>query len=86
MLLHRPEDVLEYEGPLQVEMRGHLPDIAHASMDLDAFARVLEGRLAGHQLRDGHRHVKAILRKLDIHSRVEAAVIAVEENLCGRRN
>jgi two-component system nitrate/nitrite response regulator NarL len=27
-------------------------------------------------------HVKAILRKLDVHSRVEAAVLAVEENLC----
>lgn len=27
-------------------------------------------------------HVKAILRKLGVHSRVEAAVIAVEENLC----
>jgi two-component system nitrate/nitrite response regulator NarL len=30
-------------------------------------------------------HVKAILRKLDVHSRVEAAVIAVEEGLCDRR-
>jgi len=29
-------------------------------------------------------HVKAILRKLDVHSRVEAAVIAVEQNLCPR--
>ena len=29
-------------------------------------------------------HVKAILRKLDVHSRVEAAVIAVEENICAR--
>ncbi len=29
-------------------------------------------------------HVKAILRKLDVHSRVEAAVIAVEQNLCRR--
>lgn len=29
-------------------------------------------------------HVKAILRKLDVHSRVEAAVIAVEQNLCVR--
>jgi two-component system nitrate/nitrite response regulator NarL len=29
-------------------------------------------------------HVKAILRKLDVHSRVEAAVIAVEENICGK--
>ncbi len=29
-------------------------------------------------------HVKAILRKLEVHSRVEAAVIAVERNLCGR--
>lgn len=29
-------------------------------------------------------HVKAILRKLDVHSRVEAAVIAVEQNICGR--
>ncbi len=29
-------------------------------------------------------HVKAILRKLDVHSRVEAAVIAVEQNLCQR--
>jgi two-component system nitrate/nitrite response regulator NarL len=29
-------------------------------------------------------HVKAILRKLDVHSRVEAAVIAVEQNLCER--
>jgi two-component system nitrate/nitrite response regulator NarL len=30
-------------------------------------------------------HVKAILRKLAVHSRVEAAVIAVEKNLCARR-
>ncbi|HSO83837.1 response regulator transcription factor [Thiocapsa sp.] len=30
-------------------------------------------------------HVKAILRKLDVHSRVEAAVIAVERGLCERR-
>lgn len=29
-------------------------------------------------------HVKAILRKLNIHSRVEAAVIAVERGLCSR--
>lgn len=29
-------------------------------------------------------HVKAILRKLDVHSRVEAAVIAVEQNLCAK--
>jgi two-component system nitrate/nitrite response regulator NarL len=27
-------------------------------------------------------HVKAVLRKLNIHSRVEAAVMAVEQNLC----
>ncbi|MCK9530598.1 MAG: response regulator [Gammaproteobacteria bacterium] len=27
-------------------------------------------------------HVKAVLRKLDVHSRVEAAVMAVEKNLC----
>ena len=27
-------------------------------------------------------HVKAILRKLDVHSRVEAAVIAVQQKLC----
>ncbi|MBT5230476.1 MAG: response regulator [Methylococcales bacterium] len=27
-------------------------------------------------------HVKAILRKLDVHSRVEAAVIAVQNSLC----
>ncbi|QIK38129.1 response regulator transcription factor [Caldichromatium japonicum] len=31
-------------------------------------------------------HVKAILRKLEVHSRVEAAVIAVERGLCERRN
>ena len=31
-------------------------------------------------------HVKAILRKLEVHSRVEAAVIAVEQNLCGKRS
>lgn len=29
-------------------------------------------------------HVKAVLRKLDVHSRVEAAVMAVEHNLCAR--
>ncbi|RKZ35529.1 MAG: two-component system response regulator NarL, partial [Gammaproteobacteria bacterium] len=27
-------------------------------------------------------HVKAILRKLGVHSRVEAAVMAVEEGIC----
>jgi len=27
-------------------------------------------------------HVKAILRKLDVHSRVEAAIMAVEQNFC----
>ena len=31
-------------------------------------------------------HVKAILRKLEVHSRVEAAVIAVEQALCAREN
>jgi len=31
-------------------------------------------------------HVKAILRKLNVHSRVEAAVIAVEENLRAQRH
>jgi two-component system nitrate/nitrite response regulator NarL len=30
-------------------------------------------------------HVKSILRKLDVHSRVEAAVIAVEKKLCDRK-
>ncbi|MCP3868714.1 MAG: response regulator [Gammaproteobacteria bacterium] len=30
-------------------------------------------------------HVKAILRKLKVHSRVEAAVIAVERNFCSRQ-
>ncbi len=29
-------------------------------------------------------HVKAILRKMGVHSRVEAAVLAVENNMCGR--
>ena len=29
-------------------------------------------------------HVKSILRKLDVHSRVEAAVMAVEQGLCSR--
>jgi len=29
-------------------------------------------------------HVKAILRKLDVHSRVEAAVMAVEQKLCAK--
>ena len=29
-------------------------------------------------------HVKAILRKLGVHSRVEAAVMAVENSLCAR--
>ncbi|MCF7991888.1 MAG: response regulator [Thiohalocapsa sp.] len=29
-------------------------------------------------------HVKAILRKLEVHSRVEAAVMAVERGLCAR--
>ncbi len=29
-------------------------------------------------------HVKAILRKLEVHSRVEAAVIAVEQSLCAK--
>jgi two-component system nitrate/nitrite response regulator NarL len=29
-------------------------------------------------------HVKSILRKLDVHSRVEAAVMAVEQGLCNK--
>ena len=31
-------------------------------------------------------HVKAVLRKLSVHSRVEAAVMAVEQNLCQRES
>lgn len=31
-------------------------------------------------------HVKAILRKLNVHSRVEAAVIAVEQSLCKKQD
>jgi two-component system, NarL family, nitrate/nitrite response regulator NarL len=31
-------------------------------------------------------HVKAILRKLQVHSRVDAAVIAVEEKICPRED
>ena len=31
-------------------------------------------------------HVKAILRKLNVHSRVEAAVIAVEQKFCQKTN
>jgi len=31
-------------------------------------------------------HVKAVLRKLQVHSRVDAAVIAVEEKICPRGN
>lgn len=31
-------------------------------------------------------HVKAILRKLNVHSRVEAAVIAVEQELCHKES
>lgn len=30
-------------------------------------------------------HVKAILRKLDVHSRVEAAVLAVEQKFCDKK-
>ncbi len=30
-------------------------------------------------------HVKAILRKLEVHSRVEAAVLAVEQKFCDKR-
>jgi len=31
-------------------------------------------------------HVKAILRKLQVRSRVEAAILAVEKELCGRKS
>ena len=31
-------------------------------------------------------HVKAILRKLEVHSRVEAAVLAVEQKFCEKHN
>ena len=31
-------------------------------------------------------HVKSILRKLDVHSRVEAAVMAVEQKFCDKNS
>ena len=61
--------------PREMEILGHLA----AGKSNKAIARDLG-------ISDGtvKLHVKAILRKLEVHSRVEAAVMAVERGLCVR--
>jgi two-component system nitrate/nitrite response regulator NarL len=80
-------------------LRGDKPEAASATTDMDSLTpreREILCLLANGQsnkviarnlgISDGtvKLHVKAILRKLKIHSRVEAAVIAVEQKFCDR--
>ncbi len=72
-----PTGVLAELTPREHEILCHLAE----GLSNKAIARILgitEGTVK--------LHVKAILRKLEVHSRVEAAVIAVERGLCERRN
>ena len=76
------------------DARAEKPDPAFADLtprEREILCHVAEGqsnKVIGRNLgiSDGtvKLHVKAILRKLEVHSRVEAAVIAVEKNLCPR--
>ena len=70
-----PETVLDELTPREKEILCHLAE----GQSNKVIARNLG-------ISDGtvKLHVKAILRKLDVHSRVEAAVIAVEQNLCSK--
>ena len=66
-------------SPFSILTRREREILCHlaAGMSNKAIARELE-------ISDGtvKLHVKSILRKLEVHSRVEAAVIAVEQGLC----
>jgi two-component system nitrate/nitrite response regulator NarL len=88
----------ELTGVLAKAVKGGVPvsDSPPAFLDLTPREREILCHLAEGQsnktiarqlgISDGtvKLHVKAILRKLQVHSRVEAAVIAVEQNLCVR--
>ncbi len=88
----------ELTGVLAKAVKGHAPaakpEAAFADLtprEREILCHLAEGRsnkvIARHLgISDGtvKLHVKAILRKLAVHSRVEAAVIAVERNLCAR--
>ena len=88
----------ELTGVLAMAVRGQspAPEVHSALSDLTPREREILCHLAAGRsnkaialvlgISDGtvKLHVKAILRKLKVHSRVEAAVIAVEENLCTR--
>jgi two-component system, NarL family, nitrate/nitrite response regulator NarL len=79
---------------VQGDQVGATADVRHADLtprEQEILCHLAEGhsnktiaRLLG--IADGtvKLHVKAILRKLQVHSRVEAAVIAVERDLCAR--
>jgi two-component system nitrate/nitrite response regulator NarL len=71
------------------EQRGRLPFSILTRREMDILCHLAAGqsnkviaRALG--ISDGtvKLHVKSILRKLEVHSRVEAAVIAVERGLC----
>ena len=92
-MLHNARSAVPQEGfPPSLMRSSSLSDLFDTPREMEILCHLAEGQsnkviARNLNISDGtvKLHVKAILRKLEVHSRVEAAVMAVERRLCNRK-